>query len=62
MRTAAASVYQLIGAVVLWLMTDSRRLATFIVVGLLVAALLATFVLAPSGTASAMPMASSGSP
>lgn len=62
MRTAASSLFRLVEAVAFWLLTDSRRLATFVIVGLLVTALLASFILLPSGTASAMPMASSGGP
>ncbi len=62
MKTAASSVISVVQLALLWLLADTRRITTIILLGLVMSALLASFYLMPAGHAFAMPMASSGGP
>lgn len=62
MKSTVSSVLSGVQLALLWLLADTRRITTIILIGLVMSALLASFYLMPAGHAFAMPMATSGGP
>jgi len=62
MKSNVSSVLSVVQVAVLWLLADTRRITTVILIGLVMSALLASFFLMPASQVFAGPMASSGGP